>query len=182
MPHRKWLQSLADMLSAYPEDQAPSQQLIADVQLVLDEAIILVVAHAGQLPDFVMEVGRIEAIYRRLGEIRLAELAAQPLSQQDKVALISLIPRVCRDFDALSRRKADVGNLAPLITNTADLPDLWRASQLAHLLQRSAHHCAACRAPGQGRWQPQACADAMGPHPVVLQGWQALLLHHQCPG
>ena len=64
MPHRKWLQSLADMLSAYPEDQAPSQQLIADVQLVLDEAIILVVAHAGQLPDFVMEVGRIEAIYR----------------------------------------------------------------------------------------------------------------------
>jgi hypothetical protein len=110
MPHKRWLQSLADLLSAFPEDQAPSQQLLADVQLVLDEAIILVVAHGGKLPDLVMEVSRLEAIYKRLGERRLAELAAQPLSHQDKVALISLIPRVCRDIDALSRRKADISN------------------------------------------------------------------------
>jgi hypothetical protein len=101
MPHRKWLQSLADMLRVFPEGQAPSQQFLADVQLVLDEAIILVVVHAGQLPAFVMEVSRLEAIYKRLGRPRLAELAAQPLSHQDKVALISLIPGVCRYLDAL---------------------------------------------------------------------------------
>src|SRR5687768_17407032 len=117
MPHKRWLQSLADLLSAFPEDQAPSQQLLADVQLVLDEAIILVVAHAGHLPDFVMKVSRIEAIHKRLGETRLAELAAQPLSSQDKNALISLIPRVCRDIDALSRRKADIDNPTHQIIN-----------------------------------------------------------------
>ena len=109
MPHKRWLQSLADMLSAFPEDQTPSQQLLSDVQLVLDEAIALVIAHAGQLPDFVMEVERIEAIYKRLGELRLAELAAQTLSHQDKEALMLLIPRVCRDLDALSPRKAHIG-------------------------------------------------------------------------
>jgi hypothetical protein len=119
MPHKKWLQSLADLLSAFPEDQAPpSQQLLADIQLVLDEAVILVVAHGGNLPDLVMEVSRIEAVYGRLGERRLAELAAQPLSHQDKLALMSLIPTVCRDFEALSRRKAGSGNLSPPITNT----------------------------------------------------------------
>jgi hypothetical protein len=118
MPHKRWLQSLADLLSAFPEDQAPSQQLLADVQLVLDEAIILVVARGGRLPDFVMEVSRIEAIHKRLGEPRLAELAAQVLSHQDKNALILLIPRVCRDLDALTARKADVGNLTSRIPNT----------------------------------------------------------------
>ena len=109
--------SLADLLSAFPEDQAPSQQLLADVQLVLDEAIILMVAHAGHLPDFVMNVSRIEAIHKRLGETRLAELAAQPLSPQDKNALKSLIPRVCRDIEALSGRKADIENPAHQIIN-----------------------------------------------------------------
>jgi hypothetical protein len=117
MPHKRWLQSLADLLSAFPEDQAPSQQLLADVQLVLDEAIILVVARGGQLPDFVVEVSRIDVIRKRLGETRLAELAAQPLSPQDKNALISLIPRVCRDIDALSRRNADISNPTPQIVD-----------------------------------------------------------------
>jgi hypothetical protein len=76
------------------------------------------VAARAQLPDFVMEVSRLEAIYKRLGRPRLAELAAQPLSHQDKVALISLIPAVCRHLDALSRRKVDVGDRTPRVTKT----------------------------------------------------------------
>jgi hypothetical protein len=101
MPYRRWLQSLADMLSTFPNGQAPSQQLLADIQLVLDESIILVMAHGGQLPDFVTETSRLELVHKRLGESRLVELSSQPLSRVDIDALIPIVASVCRELDAL---------------------------------------------------------------------------------
>ena len=103
MPYRRWLQSLADMLSTFPEGQGPSQQLLADIQLVLDEAIILVIAHRGQLPEFVTKASRLELIHKRLGESRVTELSSQPLSRVDMDALIPIIASVCRELDALPR-------------------------------------------------------------------------------
>ena len=57
---------------------------------------------------------------------------------------------------------------------SADLPDPWRAAELARLLQRGADHCAAGRAPAEGRRRSRAGADDLGPDPLVLEGWQAL--------
>jgi hypothetical protein len=101
MPYRRWLQSLADMLSTFPKGRGPSQQLLADIQLMLDEAIILVIARRGQLPDFVTEASRLELIRKRLGESRLTELSSQPLSRVDMDALIPIIANLCRELDAL---------------------------------------------------------------------------------
>jgi hypothetical protein len=106
MPYRRWLQSLADMLSTFPKGQAPSSQLLADIQLVLDESIIVVMAHGGQLPAFVTETSRLELIHKRLGESRVTELSSQPLSLVDMDALIPIIARVCRELDALKPRRS----------------------------------------------------------------------------
>jgi hypothetical protein len=78
MPHKVWLESLADMLSAFSENQAPSKQLIADVQLVLEEAIVIAINHGARLPNFVVNPDRLEAIETRPGQARIAELVAQP--------------------------------------------------------------------------------------------------------
>jgi hypothetical protein len=101
MPYKAWLQSFADMLSAFPDGQMPSRQLLADIQLVLDEAIFTVAAHGGQLPPFILEVDRLDAIHKRLGEIRMSELASQPVSHQDLQTLIPLTARLCSAFDAI---------------------------------------------------------------------------------
>ena len=102
MPHKAWLRSLADMLSMFPHDQTPSPQLLNDIQLVLDEAIVTVMAHGGQLPSFILEVDRLDAIHKRLGQIRMSELASHSLTHQDLQALIPLTARLCSAFDAIS--------------------------------------------------------------------------------
>jgi hypothetical protein len=104
MPHKAWLQSLADMLSAFPADKAPSPQLLADIQLVLDEAVIIAINHGARLPDFVMERSRLEAINARLGQTRIAELAAQSVAHHTVQAMTPLIVRLSADLDAVSRR------------------------------------------------------------------------------
>ena len=109
MPHKVWLQSLADMLSAFPADKAPSPQLLADIQLVLDEAVIIAINHGARLPDFVMERSRLEAINARLGQTRIAELAAQPVANHAVQAMTPLIVRLCADLDAVSRRSVAAG-------------------------------------------------------------------------
>ena len=105
MPHKAWLRSFADMLSAFPNDQTPSLQLLNDIQVVLDEAIVTVIAHGGQLPSFVREVDRLDAIHKRLGQIRMSELASHSLTHQDLQALIPLTARLCSAFDAIKQRE-----------------------------------------------------------------------------
>lgn len=106
MPHKAWLRSLTDMLGAFPDNQVPSSQLMADIQLVLDEAITTVMAHGGQLPSFILEVNRLDAIHQRLGQIRMSELASQSLSPHDLETLIPLTVRLCSAFDAITQRGA----------------------------------------------------------------------------
>lgn len=107
MPHKAWLQSLADMLSAFSENQAHSKQLIADIQLVLDEAIVIAINHGARLPNFVVNPSRLEAIETRLGHTRIAELVAQPVARHTVKAMVPLIVRVCTDLDAVNRRAGD---------------------------------------------------------------------------
>jgi hypothetical protein len=102
MPHKVWLQSFADMLSAYSEDQVPSEQLLADIRLVLDEAIVIAINHGARLPTFVVTPSRLEAIEARLGQVRIAELCAQPLPDHTVQALIPLITRICGSLDRMS--------------------------------------------------------------------------------
>ena len=56
------------MLSAFPDGQIPSPALLNDIQLALDEAIFTVIAHGGQLPSFILEVDRLDAIHKRLSQ------------------------------------------------------------------------------------------------------------------
>jgi hypothetical protein len=107
MPHKAWLQSLADMLSTFSENQAPSKQLIADIQLVLDEAVVIAMNHGARLPNFVVEATRLEAIHHRLGRNRIAELAAQPVPNYTVDAMVPLIVRLCTDLDAMSTRSGE---------------------------------------------------------------------------
>ena len=46
----------------------PSPALLNDVQLVPDEAIFTVIAHGWQLPSFILEVDRLDAIHKRLSQ------------------------------------------------------------------------------------------------------------------
>jgi hypothetical protein len=105
MPHKAWLRSFADMLSLFPDDQTPSPHLLNDIQVVLDEAIVTVIAHGGQLPSFILEGDLIEAIHKRLGQIRMSELASQSLTHQDLQALIPLTARLCSAFNAIKQRE-----------------------------------------------------------------------------
>jgi hypothetical protein len=104
MPVKAWLRSFGDMLSAFPDGQTPSPALLNDIQLVLDDAIFTVIAHGGQLPSFILEVDRLDAIHKRLGQVRMSELASQSLSQQDLQTLIPLTARLCSAFDAIKQR------------------------------------------------------------------------------
>jgi hypothetical protein len=107
MPHKAWLQSFSDMVGLLPENQVPSQQLLADIRLVLDEAIVIAINHGARLPNFVMEPGRLEAIERRLGQARIAELVAQHAPHHAVEDLIPLITKLAIQFDAIERRSAE---------------------------------------------------------------------------
>ena len=106
MPHAEWLQSLVDMVSKFPESQLPSQQLLADIQVALDEAIFIAINHGAQLPHFMTEARQLDAMHERIGPIRIAELASQPVPHQTVEALVSIITKLYREFDALNRRAA----------------------------------------------------------------------------
>ena len=108
MPHKAWLQSFGDMLSAFPDGQTPSPELLNDIQRVLDEAIFTVIAQGGQLPSFILQIDRLDAIHKRLGEIRMSELASQPLSYQDLQVMIPLTARLCSAFDTIKPPDRDV--------------------------------------------------------------------------
>jgi hypothetical protein len=110
MPHKAWLQSLSDMLDIFPENQMPSRQLLADIRLVLDEAIVIAVNHGARLPNFVVKPSRLEAIEGRLGQARIGELVAQPISHHAVDGMISLITKLAIQFDAIERR-SDETNL-----------------------------------------------------------------------
>jgi hypothetical protein len=107
MPHTAWLQSLADMVSRFPENQSPSPQLLTDIQLVLDEAIVLAMNHGARLPNFVVERSRLQEIEKRLGQARIAELASQPVTHHAVEGMIPLIARLCADLDAVRSRSAN---------------------------------------------------------------------------
>lgn len=107
MPHKAWLQSFSDMLGLFPENQVPSQQLLADIRLVLDEAIVVAVNHGARLPNFVVKPGRLEAIERRLGQTRIAELIAQPVPHHAVDGLVPLITKLAVQFEAIERRSAE---------------------------------------------------------------------------
>jgi hypothetical protein len=102
-----WLRSFGDMLSMFPDGQTLSPDLINNFQQILDEAIFTVIAHGGQLPSFILEVDRLDAIHKRLGQIRMSELASQLLSHQELQALIPLTARLCSAFDAIKQRTSN---------------------------------------------------------------------------
>ena len=96
------------MLSAFPDGQTPSLERLNDIQRVLDEAIFTVIAQGGQLPSFILEADRLDAIRKRLGETRMSELASQSLTHQDLETLIPLTARLCSAFDTIKQRNCEV--------------------------------------------------------------------------
>lgn len=97
-----WLKELADLLSTFPVGKTPSPELFAEIQRVVDEAIFSVLESGGDLPSFILNPERLEAMRERLGDRRIAELAAKPLPRSDLEALIPLAVQLCSAFDALS--------------------------------------------------------------------------------
>lgn len=92
------------MLGMFPSDQTPSDKMLRDVQLVLDEAVALVVTHGGQLPDFSTQIGRIAAAYGRLGPDRVDQLSRQHAAVHEIDVLVPLIAKTWTQLDALKQR------------------------------------------------------------------------------
>jgi hypothetical protein len=103
VPHKAWLQSLADLLSRFPSDQAPSSQLLADVQLVLDEAIVIAMNHGARLPSILVNPRRLDLIAKRLGQTRITELASHPVGHHDVEAMLPLIARLWEEVERFSK-------------------------------------------------------------------------------
>lgn len=97
-----WLKELAELLSAFPVGQTPSPELFAEIQRVVDEAVFSVLESGGELPSFILDPDRLDAMRERLGDRRIAELAAKPLPRQDLEALTPLAVQLCSAFDTLS--------------------------------------------------------------------------------
>lgn len=99
----EWLKQLGDLVSAFPAGQTPSSELFAQIRNVVDETIISILESGGELPAFILQPERIAAMRDRLGDQRVAELIARPLSPPQITLLVPLATRLCRAFDALSK-------------------------------------------------------------------------------
>jgi hypothetical protein len=96
-----WLKELGTLLTSFPAGQTPSPELFAAIQQVIDETIISILENGGQLPAFILQAERIDAIRERLGEQRVAELASRPLLPSDMESLVPLAVQLCSAFDTL---------------------------------------------------------------------------------
>jgi len=100
------LLELGTFLESFSDGQRLTPDVVADIQQVLDEALITLLESGAHLPTFIVREGRIAAARRRLGPARIANIASHPLSAVDRDMLLPLVARMCSAFDTLSLQRS----------------------------------------------------------------------------